>query len=172
MKLEGIIFDLDDTLVDTRPLMEFREERNWPKAIRNLLLTNVYPGIRELLDIVKSLDIKSGIVTSSPRKYAEAVVSYHRLEIPVLVAYQDTGRHKPNPDPILKGIEKLGVSKEKVLAIGDAEIDAIAAKLAGVTTAIVRWSKNEVSQQEEHVYSLCSPSELIDLLKRDYSYDY
>lgn len=143
MKIKGIIFDLDQTLVDTRSVLEFREDRNWAKAIRNLYLTKVFPGVKEMLNKLSENNIKCGVVTSSPRKYAEAVVSHHNLEIPVLVAYQDTGRHKPFPDPILKGIASLGLQSENVISVGDVDLDIIAGKSAGAITALCRWSKKD-----------------------------
>ena len=80
MIIDGIIFDLDETLVDTNSVSQYREDRNWAKAIKNLHLTNVYPEIKEMLEVLSKSNIKYGIVTSSPRKYAEAVVSYHKLK--------------------------------------------------------------------------------------------
>jgi HAD superfamily hydrolase (TIGR01662 family) len=140
MIIKGIIFDLDQTLVDTRPVEQFRDERNWNKAIRNLPRTSVYPGIPEIIGKLISIDVKCGIVTSSPRKYAESVVSHHDLRIPVLVAYQDTHKHKPHPQPIIRAMELLDIDPQDVIAVGDNESDVLAANAAGVRAVLSGWS--------------------------------
>lgn len=162
MKIEGIIFDLDETLVDTQAVLPFREGRNWGKAIRNLHQTTVYPGVKEMLKKLSKSNIKYGIVTSSPRKYAESVVSFHELRMPVLVAYQDTRKHKPNPDPILKGVEKLNVDIEDVIFVGDNDLDIIAGNAAGVLTALSTWSIHDNTCEVRADIILDNPLKLVN----------
>lgn len=140
MKIKGIIFDLDDTLIYTDPVLQYREQRNWHLAIKNLYLTTVYPSIGKMVDRLRETKIKYGIVTSSPRKYAEAVVSFHNLDINILVAYQDTLRHKPDPEPILKAVRIFNLRTRNILSIGDQDIDIMAGKNAGTYTAITGWT--------------------------------
>lgn len=160
MKIEGIIFDLDQTLVDTKSVLKYREDRNWGKAIRNLYQTKVFPDVKEMLLNLSEKHIKYGVVTSSPRKYAEAVISHHNLCIQVLVAYQDTGKHKPLPDPILKGIKELGLNNKNVLTVGDVELDIIAGKSAGAITALCGWAKNDNDCKVLPDFIFNKPSEL------------
>jgi len=169
MIIKGVIFDLDETLVDTRVLTQFRDERKWSKAIRLLSKTIVYPGIKEMLDELYTAGVSTGIVTSSPRKYAEAVVDYHGLDIPVLCAYQDTGRHKPSSDPILFGINRLGIPRDTVLTVGDSEIDIIAGKAAGTLTGYTGWGeKKELSTiyiQPNYIFK--TPNKLLKIFQME-----
>ncbi|MDO8581957.1 MAG: HAD family hydrolase [bacterium] len=58
-----------------------------------------------------------------------------------VAAYQDTERHKPDPDPILFAAKQLGVRPEESVYIGDVENDIIAARAAGMKVII--YSKNQ-----------------------------
>ena len=167
MRIKGIIFDLDQTIVNTQLVLQYRESRQWAKAINNLYQTSVYPGIIELFTNLKEIDFQYGIVTSSPRKYAEAVVNYHNLDISVIVAYQDTGRHKPSPDPIRKAVYEMGFQPKEVLSVGDLEIDAISGNLAGVLTGHCSWSG--VIEDKADI-SFNNPDEIFNFVsKNDYS---
>lgn len=50
----------------------------------------------------------------------------------IAVAYEDTMNHKPNPEPLLLAAEKLGVSPDECIYIGDAETDMQASVAAGM----------------------------------------
>lgn len=138
MDFKGIIFDLDMTLVDTSSLQTMRDHRLWNQVYQNISKTKIYDGVLNLLDELKGR-VKAGIVTSSPRTYAERVIDYHGLNIPLLTAYHDTQKHKPHADPILDGILKLGLKPHEVISIGDEEKDIIASNNAGATSVLARW---------------------------------
>jgi sugar-phosphatase len=60
------------------------------------------------------------IVTSAPRRLAEARIAAAGLPLPeVLVAAEDVERGKPAPDPFLLGAEKLGVAARECLVFED-----------------------------------------------------
>ncbi len=113
MDYKGIIFDLDMTLVDTSCFEELRNQRLWSQIYSNTKNTKIYDGISELVsELVKYY--KVGIVTSSPRTYAERIIDYYSLNIPVLSAYHDTKNHKPHPEPIIKGCQVLQLNANEV----------------------------------------------------------
>jgi len=131
-----VLIDLDQTLVNTMSLQPFRDAQDWAGALAHLNETQLIPGARFLIDEIRRLDLQFGIVTSSPRDYAEAVVTHHKLDIPVVVAYHDTRNHKPDPEPILLAAERLGESNLKsVIYVGDDERDEAAAQAAGAVPA-------------------------------------
>ena len=131
-----VLLDLDQTLVDTTSLKPFREARDWTGALAHLHETQLIPDAQFLIAEIRRLDLPFGIVTSSPRDYAEALVAYHKLDIPVVVAYHDTKSHKPDPEPIMLASEKFGKSNLKfVIYVGDDERDEAAARAAGAEPA-------------------------------------
>jgi HAD superfamily hydrolase (TIGR01549 family) len=126
----GVLIDLDQTLVDSSDLKPWRDERDWRQVRSSLHLSNAYRFAVEFLDELSGLGFPYGIVTSSPRPYAEDMVRHHALPVRVLTAYHDTRAHKPHAAPLLHGLQTLGVSTG--VYIGDDEIDARAAEAAGI----------------------------------------
>ncbi len=86
-------------------------------------------------DVLEALQSKYrlGVVTSRIKEgvehYFENFGNRDRFE--VAVAYDDTERHKPAPDPLLYACKKLGVAPAKTVYVGDAETDRQCAAAAG-----------------------------------------
>ena len=57
----------------------------------------------------------------------------------VVIAHEDTERHKPDPDPVLLAVERLGGQPDEAVYIGDSPFDIGAAKAAGVFAVAVGW---------------------------------
>ena len=56
------------------------------------------------------------------------------------VTMEDTTEHKPQPAPLLKGLEVLGdVPREEAAYVGDSPYDIEAARAAGVLAVGVSW---------------------------------
>ena len=126
----GVLIDLDQTLVDSKALKPSRDARDWSRVRKSLHLTRVYDFTSSFLNEIEQSKLPYGIVTSTPRSYAEAMVRHHDLQVSVVTAYHDTRAHKPHPAPLLHGLQRLGVSTG--VYIGDDEIDARAAEAAGI----------------------------------------
>src|SRR5260370_38160709 len=98
----GVLLDLDETLVRTTAIEPLRARRAWSEVMRSLSLTTLPPGTRQFLaDAAQSG--KLGVVTTSPRMYADGLLAHHSLsQIPILFAYHDVRQRKPHPEPSLK----------------------------------------------------------------------
>ncbi len=127
----GLLLDLDDTIIMTSMLQELRAQRRWSEVHARLRETRLSPGFKELLS-ESGKDFAIAVVTSSPRSYAEKLLAHHRLDLPVVVAYHDTTRHKPDPAPLLQACEKLGLSPSRCVHVGDQAEDSLAAASAGI----------------------------------------
>lgn len=78
------------------------------------------------------------IVTSAPRKLAEARIAAAGLPVPdVLVAAEDVERGKPAPDPFLLGARKLGVAPADCLVFEDTLAGLQSAQAAGMASIVV-----------------------------------
>ncbi len=115
----------------------------------NHYLADLYPGIKDLLELIKSKNILLSIYTGKGRTAAE--ITLKKLEIfyyfDFIITGDDIKEHKPSAEGILKFVEKFNLPKENVLMIGDAPSDIKAAHSAGVEVASVIWdsyAKNEV----------------------------
>jgi len=141
--IKAIIYDLDMTLVNTRSLEQLRNQRKWDEVYKNIPSTHLMYYRDEDCDCVNCdpvcvgcdipLDTGAGIITSAPRKYAELVCKYHHIKIPILTAYHDTKKHKPDPEPIYHACEKLNLDPSQVAYVGDSVNDMYSILEAGGT---------------------------------------
>lgn len=135
----AVLLDLDETLVLTSRIESLRKARRWAEVYGVLDQTTLPPHTRAFLARLRAM-ARIGVVTTSPRPYAERLLAHHDLEVPVLVAYHDTKRRKPHPDPILRALEILDVPTPRAAHVGDRVEDDVAAQAAGVASVLVDWS--------------------------------
>jgi pyrophosphatase PpaX len=99
----------------------------------------------ELLEILPSLRAEGrrlGIVTAKRHRTVELALDRFpalRAEFDVVVAHEDTNRHKPDPDPVLLAIARLGGTPSDAAYVGDSPFDIRAAKAAGAHAVAVGW---------------------------------
>ncbi|MDN4493137.1 pyrophosphatase PpaX [Ureibacillus aquaedulcis] len=115
--------------------------RQWNQENHDALVTE-YDGVVDTLEKLKMQGIRLAIVSTKRRdtiaKGLELMGASHLFEF--VVGLDDVKKVKPDPEPVLLAIEKLGVEKEEVMMIGDNYHDIEAGKNAGVKTAGVAWS--------------------------------
>jgi len=140
---KAVIFDLDQTLVDSKHLKKLRDSREWSEVFKNIESIKPYPLIDEIIKKLKSNNIKIAIVTSSPSGYCEKILKNNSWKFDCIVAYHDTRNKKPHPEPILMAMKKLNVKPSEVLSLGDRKIDIIASKDAGVYSGACLWDSEE-----------------------------
>ncbi len=106
-------------------------------------LIGEFPGVEESLSRLRSAGTKVAVVTSKRRLSVEmALKNFPGLRDVVdrFVTLEDTTQHKPNPEPLLRGLELLGgIPKESAAYIGDSPFDVEAAKAARLTSVAVSW---------------------------------
>ena len=123
-----------------------------------------------LLPRLKAEGRKLGIVTAKRhRTVALALDRFPALEdeFDVVVAHEDTDRHKPDPDPVLVAVERLGGKPSQAAYVGDSPFDIRAAKAAGAFAVAVGWGgihPDERLLAEEPDAFVRSPGELLDVL--------
>ena len=95
-----------------------------------------------LLPGLKAEGRKLGIVTAKRhRTVGLALDRFPTLAaaFDVVVGYEDTSRHKPDPEPVLLAIERLGGTPDEAVYVGDSPFDIGAARAAGVFAVAVGW---------------------------------
>jgi pyrophosphatase PpaX len=123
-----------------------------------------------VLPALKAEGRKLGIVTAKRRMtVALALDRFPALasEFDVVVAHEDTERHKPDPDPVLLAVEKLGGTPSEAVYVGDSPFDIGAAKAAGVYAIAVGWGgihPDERLLAEEPDAFVHSPEELLRVI--------
>jgi pyrophosphatase PpaX len=98
-------------------------------------------GIDEVLVRLKEEGRRLGIVTAKRRTTVELAFAQvplaHLFE--TVVGGDETQRHKPDPEPLLLALERLGAAPEESAYVGDAPFDVKAAKAAGMFSVAVTW---------------------------------
>lgn len=130
-------------------------------------LTRPFPHAQITLKRLASAGIDLGVVTSKLSTTAWRGLKLFGLDqyLKTVITFEDTEKHKPEPDPILKALEVLGRHPGDALMVGDSLLDLRSAKLAGVKSAAVGWSVHprEVLEQEEPDYWLEDLRQVLDL---------
>lgn len=100
-----------------------------------------FPGAREALEELTARGLALGVVTSKMHALA-----WRGLEITGLAPYlgccigaDDCEHYKPEPEPVLRGLEALGLAAGDCWYVGDSPFDIQAGNAAGCSTAAVTW---------------------------------
>ena len=163
MRFRIVLFDLDGTLIDSGPIIlasmqhAVRTVLGREIPVEELGTTIGGQGIvaqmtaidadhaDELLELLPGLCAegrKLGIVTAKRHRTVDlALARFPALasSFDVVVAHEDTERHKPDPEPVLLAVEQLGGLPEEAAYVGDSPYDVGAAKAAGVHAIAVTW---------------------------------
>ena len=127
----------------------------------------------DLLALLPGLKVegrKLGIVTAKRhRTVGLALARFPALAsaFDVVVGFEDTERHKPDPEPVLLAVERLGGSPEDAVYVGDSPFDIAAAKAAGVFAVAVGWGgihPDERLLAEEPDAFVQTPEELLGVI--------
>jgi len=104
-------------------------------------LADAYPGILEILEFIKSKNIPVSIYTGKGRESAEITLKKTGLFnfFDMIVTGDDIKGSKPSPEGITKFASLFKIDPVKILMIGDAPADIIAARRAGAKIASVVW---------------------------------
>ena len=172
-KLKAVIFDLDQTLVNTMSVSVFRDRRQWDLVYSNLPTIKLFSGIKEILEYLHNNSIKIAVVTSSPKKYCETVLKTVGVEVNYKVTYWDTQKHKPKPEPFLKALSLLNVKPENCISIGDTITDYQSGERCGVISYIATWGNplfiDPVIPKDRILRDVPSLMELIERLVKNES---
>lgn len=104
-------------------------------------LTTLYDGVADAIHVLRSQGHRLGIVTSKMDAIARRSLRHVGLEseIEVLVGCDATTRHKPDAEPVLYALDRMGSNPEHAVFIGDSPFDVLSGNAAGVRTVAVTW---------------------------------
>ncbi len=124
-----------------------------------------YDGVLELLKALQAKGYPMAVVSSKGRWEYERGFKPMTVSkfFDVQVLEEDTVRHKPDPEPLLKYLELVGVGAEHVLYIGDRLGDWKCAHGAGIKFAFARWGAPFESIPDAD-YVLETPADLLEIL--------
>ena len=100
-----------------------------------------YAGVVPALETLIAGGRRLAVVTSKLREGALRGLRRCGLErfFPVIVAADDTERHKPDPAPVRHALALLDAAPATTVFVGDSPHDLAAGRAAGVATAAALW---------------------------------
>jgi pyrophosphatase PpaX len=121
-----------------------RVYREWNLANTAALIRR-YAGVPELLADLTAAGITCAVATSKRRETARIALVGVGIDhlVDVVAALEDTTAHKPAPDPLLHAAATLGVEPADCVYVGDATVDMLAARAAGMAAVAVTWGAGE-----------------------------
>jgi HAD superfamily hydrolase (TIGR01549 family) len=154
MGATGVIFDLDDTLLDTSMLTALRAAGRWGRCMARLgevAVFDVPAGETAVVKLPQRLHkrgLRVGLLTHSPSHYARALLDGHGIRVDAMVTGSDRFPPKPNPTGLLAVADQLDVDPAECLYVGDSVGDFGAAASAGMRSVGVAWGRSIPSDWE------------------------
>jgi len=106
--------------------------------------TKAYPNVKSTLEKLKNKGYRLTIVTNKPYEFIEPILEGLELDalFELLVGGDTLAVKKPNPEPLLYVCEKLDVTTDETLMIGDSKNDILAAHAASIQSIGVSYGYN------------------------------
>jgi pyrophosphatase PpaX len=129
-----------------------------------------FAGMVDVIPRLREDGRRLGIVTAKRhRTVALALERFPWLDeqFDVVIAHEDTERHKPEPDPVLEAVRRLDATPADAAYVGDSPFDIQAAKTAGAFAIAVSWGGIHTDERllaEEPDAFVHAPEELLDVL--------
>ncbi len=120
-----------------RLLSEYRQFN----AANHDSMARPFDKTQQVIAELRARGYSTAVVTSKGRELATRGLNlcslYEMMDAAVFL--EDTDRHKPDPEPILTALDKLNLSAESAVYVGDSRHDIIAGRRAGVRTVAALW---------------------------------
>ncbi|GIV04830.1 MAG: pyrophosphatase PpaX [Fimbriimonadales bacterium] len=160
---------LDDRVAGNAPhdLME-ADEVAYYKAHRDQ--ERVIPEAVQAVQTAYRKGYAVALVTSKNREELQITLPKLTVDayVDTVVTADDTERHKPAPDPVLKALERLQVAPEQAIYIGDTVFDLSCGRAAGVLVGAVAWGAHlpEDLRAAQPDYYFETPTDLLNWIEQ------
>ena len=155
--------ELDDALVQFTVYYEAHKD----------IKTAPYDGIPELLNQLKSQDLRLCVLSNKPHEISTQIVKQYFGEntFDIILGKSPDFPIKPDPASCNYLIGKLGLDKSSVLYVGDSNVDMQTARNADLTSCGVCWGfRSEAELRAEGAAFLAhTPDDIFDIIKGDES---
>jgi HAD superfamily hydrolase (TIGR01509 family) len=171
----------DISLRQGKSLFPLATERGWNaeqiallRAERDEIYTRLlraepllFSGVRETLRALHT-KYRMAIVTSSRRVHFDTMHESTEIHefFEFVLAREDYGKSKPEPEPYLTAMHMLGLSVEKCVAIEDTERGLVAARAAGLRCIVIPHDFTRECRFDGAAAIIESASHLPELLAR------
>lgn len=127
--------------LDDPELIPLRDDFLARYDVQHAQLTGPFPGILALLERLERADIRWGVATNKPLRFAQPIMDALQLSSrsAVLLCPEHVEKSKPAPDMLLAACEQLQLDPRQVLYVGDDKRDIDAGRAANMHTVAVRY---------------------------------
>ncbi len=139
-----IIFDFDQTLIDTSPVEHLRKPGGWARVTSSVGKLHVYDDVHDLLRELHGLGQKLAIVTTSPNMVPDEAIKVFGWPIDIVVGYHHVKQRKPHPEGLILAMKKGGAAPAETIHVGDKPDDTAASRAAGVLAVGAGWGAADV----------------------------
>jgi phosphoglycolate phosphatase len=103
--------------------------------------TRPWPNVMETLERLRQSGVRLAVCTNKVRSATVNILDALDMAqaFDAVVGCDDTPAPKPDPRHVLVTLERLGVSPERAVYVGDSPNDVVAAKAAGVACIVVSF---------------------------------
>jgi len=117
------------------------ESYHWYYEHEGYKTGRVFPGVREALATLRGRGYRLGVASNKSWGRISADIGHLGLDgvFEAFATSEDTPQRKPDPAPLLKAAEKLGLAPALCAYIGDYQGDMVAAHAAGMVSVAVLW---------------------------------
>jgi putative hydrolase of the HAD superfamily len=127
-----------------------------------------YPHVTMTLINLTKMHMKLGVVSDAPAREAWLRLCYLNLHhlFDAVVTFEDTGKHKPDPEPFRKILDLLNIKPSEGLMVGDwAERDVVGAAKVGMKTVFARYGNSFGTEVSNADYNIDDITQVIDIVR-------
>jgi pyrophosphatase PpaX len=133
-------------------------------------LTRCYDDVPRVLQQLFDRGHPLAVVTSKASGIAHQSLGFVGLDrfFSTVIGFDDTTRHKPDPEPVTAALAQLGVEAADAVFVGDSPHDVHAGNAAGVATVAALWGpfdRETLAAARPNSFIGCM-SDLLDVLDR------
>jgi HAD superfamily hydrolase (TIGR01549 family) len=145
MAIEAVVFDLDETLVDTSSLRAARDRQDWNGVKQDFHRVSAFQihgtEAHTVPAELRRRGVPVGLVTHAPRWYVDELCDRFGIRVDAVITGSDGYPVKPDPTSLKAIAGELGVPASDCAYVGDLDTDTAAAIGAGMLSVGVCWSQ-------------------------------
>ena len=130
----------------------------------------LYPNVNRCLFELLKMGVRLSLVSDAPSREAWLRIYHLNLHhlFDLVLTFDETKARKPSPVPFKMALEKMGISADETLMIGDwPERDVVGAKKVGIRTIFAKYGDTFGTEFSGADYDLDDISEILGIIKKE-----